>query len=191
MTKAESKYFNTAARMDEAFLALLEEKNFEYITVKEICKRAGVNRSTFYLHYETIGDLLLECISMREQFLNSYDESATNFIRVIKTAPLEQLFLITPKYLIPYLSYIKTNKTAFKVTVTKPEIMAAGSAYDLLFTNIISPILERYGVPDDEREYMMSFYIDGLIGIIKQWIKLDCTESVERIAEIMIKIIRR
>ena len=191
MTKAESKYFDTAARMDEAFLALLEEKDFEYITVKEICKRAGVNRSTFYLHYETIGDLLLECISMREQFLNSYDESATNFIRVIKTAPLEQLFLITPKYLIPYLSYIKTNKTVFKVTVTKPEIMAADSAYDLLFTNIISPILERYDVPDDERGYMMSFYIEGLMGIIKRWIKSDCTESVEKIAEIMIKIIRR
>ncbi|MCD7769184.1 MAG: TetR/AcrR family transcriptional regulator, partial [Oscillospiraceae bacterium] len=62
MTKAESKYFNTAKRMDEAFLSLMEKKDFEYITVTEICGKAGVSRSTFYLHYETIGDLLTECV---------------------------------------------------------------------------------------------------------------------------------
>ena len=46
--------------MDKAFLELLEKKDFPYITVKEICQAAGVNRSTFYLHYETIADLLEE-----------------------------------------------------------------------------------------------------------------------------------
>ena len=46
MNRSESKYFVTAARMDAAFLALLEEKEFAYITVKEICEKAGVNRST-------------------------------------------------------------------------------------------------------------------------------------------------
>ena len=55
--------------MDEAFLTLLAKKDFEYITVKEICEVAGVNRSTFYLHYETMSDLLSESISrMNEQF---------------------------------------------------------------------------------------------------------------------------
>ena len=58
MNKSESKYFATAVRMDEAFLRLLEKKDFAYITVKELCETAGVNRSTFYLHYETIADLL-------------------------------------------------------------------------------------------------------------------------------------
>ena len=37
MNRSESKYFNTAARMDEAFLSLLEKKDFAYITVKELC----------------------------------------------------------------------------------------------------------------------------------------------------------
>lgn len=62
MNKSESKYFNTAMRMDKAFLTLLEKKDFEYITVKEFCTMAEVNRSTFYLHYENMGDLLEESI---------------------------------------------------------------------------------------------------------------------------------
>ena len=67
MNKSESKYFNTALRMDEALIELLEKKDLEYITVKEICQQAGVNRSTFYLHYETISDLLRETMEMVNQ----------------------------------------------------------------------------------------------------------------------------
>lgn len=72
MNKSESKYFNTALRMDEALIELLEKKDLEYITVKEICQQAGVNRSTFYLHYETISDLLRETMEMVNQRFLSY-----------------------------------------------------------------------------------------------------------------------
>ena len=60
MNKSESKYFNTAVRFDKALLSLLEKKPFEYITISEICEKAEVNRSTFYLHYENTSDLLKE-----------------------------------------------------------------------------------------------------------------------------------
>lgn len=56
MNKSESKYFNTSLLMDEALILLLEKKDFEYITIKEICEKAGVNRSTFYIHYENTFD---------------------------------------------------------------------------------------------------------------------------------------
>lgn len=38
--------------MDEALLALLEKKEFAYITIRELCAAAGGNHSTFYLHYQ-------------------------------------------------------------------------------------------------------------------------------------------
>ena len=51
MNRQESKYQYTASLMDEALLLLLEQKDYDTITVKEVCQKAGVNRSTFYLHY--------------------------------------------------------------------------------------------------------------------------------------------
>lgn len=42
MNKNESKYFNTALLMDEALLQLLEKKDFAFISVKEICQKAGL-----------------------------------------------------------------------------------------------------------------------------------------------------
>ena len=72
MKKSESRYFNTALRMDQALLKLLEQKDMEYITVKEICEAAGVNRSTFYLHYETIDDLLAESVQYMNQHFQEH-----------------------------------------------------------------------------------------------------------------------
>ena len=69
MNKSESKYFNTAVLMDEALLLLLERKDIQYITVKEICEKAGVNRTTFYLHYDSISDLLEETVNYITQRL--------------------------------------------------------------------------------------------------------------------------
>ena len=78
MNKSESKYQNTAILMDEALLLLLEKKEFEFITVKEICEKAGVNRSTFYLHYENVGDLLRETVELiGRRFYSSFEKKAT------------------------------------------------------------------------------------------------------------------
>ena len=73
MKRSESKYFNTAVKMDTALISLLQKKSFEYISVREICETAGVNRSTFYLHYETIGDLLNETVRyLLDDFLSYF-----------------------------------------------------------------------------------------------------------------------
>ena len=106
MNKNDSRYFTTATLMDEAFLRLLEKKDFEYITVKEICKTAGVNRSTFYLHYENVGDLLAESVRfMLDQFMEYFKQNVETVFSVIHDCSIEELYLITPEYLIPYVTY--------------------------------------------------------------------------------------
>ncbi len=192
MTKAESKYFNTAKRMDEAFLELMENKDLEYITVTEICKKAGVNRSTFYLHYETIGDLLSECVeNMNEQFFSYFEEKPKDFEFKARNAPLEELYLITPKHLIPYLTYISEHKNVFKIVLRNPQIMQAEKTYSTIFRDTIDSILERYEIPKENREYLLSFYIEGVMGIVKRWLLRDCKDSVEYIAKIIMQVIRR
>lgn len=88
--------------MDEAFLDILAEKNFQYITVKEICQRAGVHRSTFYLHYETMADLLNESVeSIMAEFYRHFQHGP--LLPDISGSPLEELMLIDSAHLLPYL----------------------------------------------------------------------------------------
>lgn len=190
MNKSESKYFNTALRMDEAFLELLAKKDFAYITVKEICERAGVNRSTFYLHYETVSDLLSESVEyMNNKFLNYINHDSQEFVLKIRDCPVDELYLITPKYLTPYLNYIKENKRLFRTAIENAATLRLSEIYDKMFTCVFTPILERFKVPEQDRKYIMVFYIRGLISIITEWVNQDCCDGVEYMISLIQKCV--
>lgn len=186
MNRSESKYFATAARMDEAFLELLEKKDFTYITVKEICEKAGVNRSTFYLHYETVSDLLAESARyIITQFVEAMPRDTAEFMSQIQTRPLEELYLITPEYLTPYLNYIKKHRRIFRTTLEQASVLGMNDAYLSLNRHVFMPILNRYQVPLSSQKYMMPFYINGLMGIVNEWLKEDCEDSIERMISVI------
>lgn len=187
MNKSESKYYNTALLMDEALLLLLEKKEYDFITVKEICQKAGVNRSTFYLHYESIDDLLLETIDM----INRKFKGAFNNIEINPSIlNKEDLYLITDEYVIPYLLFIKENKQIYKIIKNKPYIFKKQETFMKLYNNIFSIILDKYGVLNEEKEYIFAYFSFGLVAIIQKWIENDCEDDPYKIAEIMKKVIR-
>ena len=189
MDKYKSKYLNTALCMDEALLILLGNKEYEYITIKEICQKAGVNRSTFYLHYETIDDLLKETIEMiSERFYNSFGPANDNFKGDWKTSiEKEELVLITPKYLLPYLNFIKENKKLFKLIHNRPILFNNEKTFKKMYKNIFEPILTIFSIEDDEKEYTMKYYINGIQAIIMEWVNKDCQDDIEKIINIITK----
>lgn len=186
MNKSESKYFNTACSMDKAFIELLEIKDFEYITVKEICERAGVNRSTFYLHYETIADLLEETTEyILNDFLLRFDNSPKAFLNQISTAPLNELILINDAFLKPYLSFISEHKSVFRAAFRNADCMKSATHFSNIKNLILKPILERFNIPNEEQKYWISYYISGVTAIIKEWTDSNCTEPIEKIEKII------
>ena len=192
MNKSESKYFATAAKMDEALWTLLEKKDFAYITVKEICAAAGVNRSTFYLHYETLADLLSESVGyMNERLITYMQKNSEAFVAKLRTCPLDELYLITPEYLVPYLSFIKENQRQFRTGIENAAALRLEDSYEGLSRYVITPILDRYGVPEHERPYLMAFYLHGLMAVISEWLKNDCADSVEYVADMIQRCVKR
>lgn len=192
MNKSESKYFATAARMDDAFLTLLEKKDFAYITVKEICEAAGVNRSTFYLHYETMADLLSESVShMNEQFLTYMKKDSQTFVTKLRDCPLDELYLITPEYLTPYLGYIEQHKRLFRTATENVAVLGMDKSYDRMFRHVFTPILDRYGIPQQDRRYIMAFYIQGLMAIISEWLRNDCADSIAYVVNMIQRCVKR
>jgi AcrR family transcriptional regulator len=186
LNRSQSKYYNTACLLDEALIALLEEKNYEYITVKEICEKANVNRSTFYLHYETMGDLLAECIQYTgSKILAKYKQDSLIDKAQINTSPKENLLLFTPEYLLPYLEFVKENKRVYMAAVTQPAIMKSDKIAKYLYAEFFGPILTRFGVPENERKYRMTFYLSGISAVIIEWIKNGYKEPIEDMAKVL------
>ena len=92
--------------MVEALLLLLEKKEYDSITVKEICEKAGVNRSTFYKHYDTKDDLLVETM----KYINARLLSDFNYDAIIPRSNDEKNFNLDEIHLVPYLNTIKEFK---------------------------------------------------------------------------------
>ena len=193
MNRFESKYFNTAILMNEALISLLDKKDFKYITIKDICLKAGVNRSTFYLHYETIDDLLNECSTYITNkfynYLNTYI-SDKNITSKIDFASIENLYFMTPEYLVPYLTFIKENKKLYSTMMNYSTTLKLDKSYNKMFKEIFNPILERFNVDEYKREYILSFFLSGINSIVRIWLNNDCKEDINKIIEIINTCIR-
>ena len=190
MNKSESKYFNTAVKMDLALISLLKKKSLEYITVSEICEKAGVNRSTFYLHYENIGDLLEETTRyLLNDFLSYFSTKLKSVSLNYMECELDELIFINDKYLTPYLTYINDNKEVFSTVLSNSKTFNFEHIHDKMFENIYTPILERFGYPIESRNYVVRFYLNGINAIIVEWLKSGCNISIEEIKNIIITCI--
>lgn len=186
MNKNESKYFNTAVRMDEALISLLEKKDFEYITIKEICEAAGVNRSTFYLHYENTSDLLKETTAhITDSFFSYFSRDTQNISQSFQNCDLKELMFITPEYLMPYLTFIKENQRVFKTAIKHFGSMGFDGVYSDWLKDIFNPVLTRYCVPENERKYILKFYLMGITAIVMEWLDNNCTDSNDSISKII------
>lgn len=190
MTKSESKYFNTARKMNEALITLLDKKDFAYITIKEICDVAGVSRSAFYLHYENTTDLLHETAQyIIDRHLTYYARDTQSIAVCYDTCRLEDLLFISTEYLQPYLTFIKENQKTFRVAMKEFHSMNFQGFYNKMFCNIFDPILRRFRVPENERPYMMKFYLSGIAAIITEWVETGCADNIETIIKIIAECI--
>ena len=165
-------------------MEILKTKSFEYITVSEICKKAGVNRSTFYLHYENTRDLLEETIqNMTNDFISYFVPDGK-----IETLDFENFSpdkFISKEYLFSYLSYFKENRNIFLIALENGKLFGFEEIYKKLFDNIFDPVLERFQYPENERKYVMAFYLNGINSIVTEWIKDDCRTGEEEIIKII------
>ncbi|SEQ50302.1 MULTISPECIES: TetR/AcrR family transcriptional regulator [unclassified Butyrivibrio] len=189
MNKNESKYFKSAEKMHTALLTLLDSKDFELISVKEICETAGVNRSTFYLHYDNVNDLLHETVeAVYKDFFGRFGAEGPGALDIDEKKE-DELFLVTPKYLMPYLDFVEENRKLFYLMYEKNEMMGAEKTYETWFKTIFGPILTRFGVPQKEQPLIMVFYLKGIIGVVTEWVRGGCTESKDEIISVIQKCI--
>lgn len=74
--KNNHRFRETEIRMQTAMLEIMKNTEFKKITVKKICEKAGVNRSTFYAHFIDIYDMLDKMqIELRKELLESYKDA--------------------------------------------------------------------------------------------------------------------
>lgn len=81
--KKDLRSIKTEKALDIAIFSLLECRNFQKITVSDICKAAQISRATFYAHFTDKYDLLKNCLIRFEPRNISNDDPYEHIEKVI------------------------------------------------------------------------------------------------------------
>jgi len=159
-TKNNKRRRDSVVKIEKAFINMLIDKEINQISVTDICKETGLNRSTFYANYMDVYDLankLKEKLEhdFNEHFKETKDHSAINMFRHIYD---NQLFY----------------KTYFKLGYDEKH-----QPYVYDHTRAEKDFQGKYV------NYHIEFFRNGLNAIIKLWLNNGCKESPEEMAEIL------
>ncbi|WP_225422759.1 TetR/AcrR family transcriptional regulator [Lactiplantibacillus garii] len=159
----------TKRLIQDSLIELLQQHELDEITVTAVCKAADINRGTFYAHYEDVKD----CMNQMEQgatkeLLAVIDEhSVPDSLQAILTGIFE---VVKKRHAIT--SFILTTDQDFLmsfIATTKREILAQNRA-------------KISGIGNREKEYMFEYYLNGIVGVVRYWLKTGLHESPEELA---------
>lgn len=192
MNRSESKFNNSAKKMQSSLVSLLENKEFADISIMDICQTAGVNRSTFYAHYDNTFDLLKE--AHQAMISNFFDECTFDSpvdLSDMRKVSAEDLNFVTPKYLLPYLQYIKRHKRLFRIYAENAHAFDVNNMDDYMIETLFVPIMAKFGITDKKLIlYMQKFFLKGIDAIIKEWVRNDCEDDIRFVCEIITFCVR-
>lgn len=161
--------------LKESLIALLKTKQISTITVKEICERADINRSTFYTHFSDQFDLLEQIEEELIADLNTY-LSQYNFSREEESLQMTEKLLeyIASKYDICQTLLNENSDHSFE-----------GRVMDVARTFLIHNWMDNDEVSLDISEYAGTFVISGSIYVIKHWLANNMDQSPKQIARLI------
>lgn len=160
-----------------ALMDLLKEKgSVAKISVRELCDRAELNRSTFYAHYNEPNDLLME---IETELLDATEEHLKKIG--------EENDAGAHKYILSFLQYIKQNDKQFRTLLidsADPEFRSRFMQQSII--QFVENL--RIELPKELEQYIFSYILNGSTGIIIQWIRSDYAVNENEIVNLLFSI---
>ncbi|MGM9594545.1 MAG: TetR/AcrR family transcriptional regulator [Candidatus Onthomonas sp.] len=181
-TPHNAKSAASVTAIKQAFLELAQQKPCRKISVIELCKKAGVNRTTFYAHFADLYDVVAALESdffqkVTSEVLPAGDNagvlaSRDTMLRILRCIKEhEQLYRI-------YLPYLSETRITRELTGYVRERYVIEASAD-------SPNGRQ------EQAYCFEFCKQGTIGILSKWITEGCAESEENVAQWLEDMLKR
>ena len=159
MQKTDRRIRKTKALLQNSLLELMETKTLNHITIKELTDYADVNRSTFYLHYNSINDVLIE---LEQDLLNQINEV---FDRYPKDDDENSFSFISARLQILF----DNLKTCNVLLNSKYNTGFVEQLQEILWKKIAERLQYILGSDFQASIYLSSFYISGCMGLVRAW----------------------
>lgn len=168
--RTDLRILKTKESLHNALLELLNEKALEAITISEICRKAKVNRGTFYLHYNQVEDLFEEYFKEITADLSRSYQEPYRHVSILKTNELDPST-------IRIFHHIEKYKSFYNIIFSKKVPL---TYYYLLFEAISHLLLQdKESSLHEEINHRLycAYQANAIIGIIIEWYQNDFSYS--------------
>ena len=175
--KINQKIINTKKSLSKSLIYLLGKNAITEIDVSQLCTYAGVNRTTFYKHCNSLYDLLNELIN---EFFKKIE---ILFLKVNVNENTTSKIALLLKYLKQnreFVSVIMNNNT---LTTISQRLITLDFIDSLIKTNI----QYRKSVYINDN-YYIDFIISGWYTVIKRWVNENCALDENTLARLLTSI---
>ncbi|ULO09440.1 TetR/AcrR family transcriptional regulator [Paenibacillus sp. 19GGS1-52] len=168
------RVIRTKGLMEEALLALIEDKGFEGVNVRSLTEKAGINRGTFYLHYQDIYDLLdhieAELIAGMETQSAQWEWSIVDSVyQVSENEPFATIM--------SFFNYLNEHARWFRIIFSSTGSAAFGTKLkSLIRTRMFEktpPELVEAKSSEVPPDYLIAYFSAAHFGLIQHWFETD------------------
>ena len=170
----------TKKLLQEGLLRLLQVKTLDKISVTELCRESGINRATFYNHYNSPLELL-----------NSIEDKMAEELRIVIGNPRTANDAITHTEAVCSFFYENAH-TILTLHNCHADQKLTYALYDMSKTFQAYRIKEKYiqSVAADGIHLIAVFFNTGCYNILLEWLQKDIPATPKQIAELMIALAR-
>lgn len=187
--KTDLRVIRTKKAIRNAFLELLEEKDFDDITVRDLTTRADINRGTFYFHYKDKHELMKEC---QKEIMRGMSNIAKQNLQNIAMNSENNINKPTDSPAVTIFEFLNENKVMMKALLgAKGDLSFQTKLRDFLWKTLVEDMdqdffnRENLLIPGD---YIASYIAFAHIGVIQQWLENGSKESPREMARILSSI---
>jgi len=148
-TGITSKGRQTREKIFQAALGLIKEKGYEQTTLVDICKAAGIASGTFYHHFASKQDILIEYVREESQDLMNYYES-------LPKESYRQAFLQVMDY---QALYFERKGTEFVANFYSIMLLSKNSLYDYGEFSLLSIVYDCFAKGQEQGEFTREFSV--------------------------------
>lgn len=177
-----SQAMRTKNFLKEAFIQLVHKKGYSNVTVKDIVEYAQYNRTTFYVYYQNIDDLVKELMDEMFEAIQYYSMS-----KYEKECRIKVKEMTTDSFDLLY--YIYDNRDYFKLILLKDTLPHIHHQLPEAIFNVLDKKFDiQYGVSQVDDYAQKRYMAYGTAGVIIDWIAQDFNVSPCEMTERLIRI---
>ena len=174
--KEDRRVKRTKKNLRDSLFTLLEEKNINQITVTELTTLADVNRSTFYLYYNDIFDMMDK---IQQEIYAVFVETVVNF-----KSDFQNIESVV-EYCSRFLEFCKENYSVCRF-ITRNDCNNRLLDQIKLAVRCIIPDSAVYYPENDPRNYLTTFALSGFLATILEWMNNGMKIPVDDMARFLI-----